>query len=332
MIAARATSGTACRTGAARLQALAFALAVLAVAPARAQDAASWLARAATAARELNYVGTIAFHLGDRADTSRIVHLNEKGSQFDKLTSLDGPAREVIRGNGEVRCYFPDARVVRVEPPSFRNAFPSLSPQQQATLLEFYEFRKAETTRVAGLEAQAYVFEPKDGFRYGHKFWADTQTGLLLKARLLNERGEAIEQYAFLDVHIGARVDRDMVKPSWPPVPPDWEVKELDRGNIVTRETGWVATKLPPGFVKVVEGYRSLSSRKHRIVHLMFSDGFVAVSVFVEPAGASAHPNGLSQRGPLSVYTRQIDDHLVTVLGEAPGAAVRQIAQSVTRR
>ncbi len=332
MIAARATSGTACLTGAARRHALVFALAVLAVAPARAQDAASWLARAATAARELNYVGTIAFHLGDRADTSRIVHLNEKGSQFEKLTSLDGPAREVIRGNGEVRCYFPDARVVRVEPPSFRNAFPSLSPQQQATLLEFYEFRKAETTRVAGLEAQAYVFEPKDGFRYGHKFWADTQTGLLLKARLLNERGEAIEQFAFLDVHIGARVDRDMVKPSWPPVPPDWEVRELDRGNIVTRETGWVATKLPPGFVKVVEGYRSLSSRKHRIVHLMFSDGFVAVSVFVEPAGASAHPNGLSQRGPLSVYTRQVDDYLVTVLGEAPGAAVRQIAQSVTRR
>ena len=302
------------------------------MAPACAQDAAAWLARAATAARELNYVGTIAFHLGDRADTSRIVHLNEKGSQFEKLTSLDGPAREVIRGNGEVRCYFPDARVVRVEPPSFRNAFPSLSPQQQATLLEFYEFRKAETTRVAGLEAQAFVFEPKDGFRYGHKFWADTQTGLLLKARLLNERGEVIEQFAFLDVHIGARVDRDMVKPSWPPVPPDWEVKELDRGNIVTRETGWVATKLPPGFVKVVEGYRSLSSRKHRIVHLMFSDGFVAVSVFVEPAGASAHPNGLSQRGPLSVYTRQVDDYLVTVLGEAPGAAVRQIAQSVTRR
>jgi len=332
MIGARATHGAACLAGATRRHALVFALAVLAVAPARAQDAAAWLARAATAARELNYVGTIAFHLGDRADTSRIVHLNEKGSQFEKLTSLDGPAREVIRGNGEVRCYFPDARVVRVEPPSFRNAFPSLSPQQQATLLEFYEFRKAETTRVAGLEAQAYVFEPKDGFRYGHKFWADTQTGLLLKARLLNERGEAIEQFAFLDVHIGARVDRDMVKPSWPPVPPDWEVKELDRGNIVTRETGWVATKLPPGFVKVVEGYRSLSSRKSRIVHLMFSDGFVAVSVFVEPAGASAHPNGLSQRGPLSVYTRQVDDYLVTVLGEAPGAAVRQIAQSVTRR
>jgi len=332
MIAGRAIHGAARFTRAARRHALLCVLAALAVTPARAQDAASWLARAATAAKQLNYVGTIAFHLGDRAETSRIVHLNDKGSEFEKLTSLDGPAREVIRGNGEVRCYFPDARIVRVEPPSFRNAFPSLSSQQQATLARFYEFRKAETARVAGLEAQAYVFEPKDGFRYGHKFWADTQTGLLLKARLLNERGEAIEQFAFLDVHIGARIDGEMVKPSWPPVPPDWVVKELDSGQTVTVDTGWAVTKLPPGFTKVVEGYRSLSSRKHRIVHLMFTDGLVAVSVFVEPAGASAHPNGLSQRGPLSVYTRQIDDHLVTVLGEAPGAAVRQIAQSVARR
>jgi sigma-E factor negative regulatory protein RseB len=332
MTAARATHGAARIVRVVRRHALFCVLAALAVTPARAQEAAAWLARAAAAAKQLNYVGTIAFHLGDRAETSRIVHLSDKGSEFEKLTSLDGPAREVIRSNGEVRCYFPDARVVRVEPPSFRNAFPSLSPQQQATLVQFYDFRKGETTRVAGLEAQAVVFEPKDGFRYGHKFWADTQTGLLLKARLLNERGEAIEQFAFLDVHIGARIERDMVKPSWPPVPPNWEVKELDRGDTVTLDTGWSVTRLPPGFTKVVEGYRNLSSRKHRIVHLMFTDGLVAVSVFVEPAGASAHPSGLSQRGPLSVYTRQVDDYLVTVLGEAPGAAVRQIAQSVTRR
>jgi negative regulator of sigma E activity len=41
---------------------------------------------------------------------------------------------------------------------------------------------------------------------------------------------------------------------------------------------------------------------------------------------------GLSQQGGINVYSRQLDDYLVTVLGEAPGTTVRQIAYSVGRR
>ena len=42
---------------------------------------------------------------------------------------------------------------------------------------------------------------------------ADGATGLLLKARVLNERGEPIEQFAFSDLTINARIDRAMVEP-----------------------------------------------------------------------------------------------------------------------
>ena len=38
------------------------------------------------------------------------------GSEFEKLVNLEGPAREVIRMNGEVRCYYPDAKIIRIEP------------------------------------------------------------------------------------------------------------------------------------------------------------------------------------------------------------------------
>ena len=98
----------------------------------------------------------------------------------------------MIRSNGEVRCYYPDAKVVRVEPRTFRNAFPSLSPQQQSSLAQYYTVRKGGIGRVAGLEAQAWTFEPKDGLRYGHELWTDPTTGILLKARMINERGEVV--------------------------------------------------------------------------------------------------------------------------------------------
>jgi sigma-E factor negative regulatory protein RseB len=308
------------------------ASALVAATGVRADDAAAWLQRAAQAARQMNYVGTIVYQHGGRVETSRLVHLNDNGMEFEKLVNLDGPAREVIRAQGEVRCYYPDAKVVRIEPRTFRNAFPSLSPQQQKALTDYYTFRKAEPGRVAGVDAQAWVFEPKDGLRFGHKFWSDVATGLLLKARIIDENGEVVEQFAFTDLSIGARVDREMVRPSWPPAPPDWVVRAAGPGDVELRDTGWSVAKLPPGFTKIVEGYRALRGRKHPVAHLVYSDGLVAVSVFVENVGSAPHPTGLAQRGGTNIFVRQADDYLITVLGEAPPAAMRQIAASVVRR
>jgi len=324
--------GTPVGAGRRLARAALLGLAAIAVVPAAfAEDAAAWLARAAAAARQQNYIGTIVYQHSGYIETSRLIHLNDLGEEFEKLVNLEGPAREVIRSQGEVRCYYPDAKVVRIEPRTFRNAFPSLSPQQQKALAEFYDFRKAESGRVAGLEAQAWVFEPRDGLRYGHKFWADPATGLLLKARIIDERGEVIEQFAFTEVTIGAAITRDMVKPTWPVAPPGWHVRQQWHGEDDTKETGWTVTRVPPGFVKIVEGFRRLRGARE-VAHLVYSDGLVAVSVFVEPVGGARHPIGLSTQGGINVYIRQLDENLVTVLGEAPAVTVRQIANSVARR
>ena len=314
------------------VRAVAVGLAMLATASvARAEDAVTWLTRAATAARQLNYVGTIVYQHGAFVGTSRLVHLYDLGEEYDKLVSLEGPAREVIRSHGEVRCFYPDVKVVRVEPRTFRNAFPSLSLQQQKALADFYDFRKAETVRVAGLDSQAWVFEPKDGLRYGHKFWTDVASGLILKARVVDENNGVLEQFVFSEVTIGAKIDPQMVKPTWPPAPPGWKIRQSGRAEAETEETGWTVTRIPPGFVKIVDGYRRVQNAR-KVAHLVYSDGLVAVSVFVEPGRAAPPPNGFSAQSGLNVYSRQVDDNLVTVLGQVPALTLRQIANSVARR
>jgi sigma-E factor negative regulatory protein RseB len=311
-----------------------LALATLALAPpAFAEDAAACLARAAAAARDLTYGGTIVYQRGPRIEVSRLMHLNDHGSEFEKLVNVDGPAREVIRSDGEVRYYYPDSRLIRIEPRAFRNAFPSLSAQEQKALIDNYDARKAEVVRVAGQDAQAWEFEPKDGLRFAHKFWVDTATGLLLKARIVNDRGEIIEQFAFNDVATGARIDREAVRPTWNATPPDWHVLQPTLGDIDSRDTGWVAGRLPPGFSKIVEGYRLLRDRRDPVVHLVYSDGLVAVSVFIEKADATRpRPVGHSHQGTINVFARPVDDRVVTALGEVPSATVRQIANSIAHR
>jgi len=292
----------------------------------------AWLTRAAQAARQLNYIGTIVYQIGPRVESSRITHLYDDGHEFAKLVNLDGPAREVVRSQGEIRCYYPDAKLMRVEPGTFRNVFPSLSAEQQQSLSEFYDFRVLGPDRVGGRAVQVVVFEPKDGLRYGHRFWSDASTGLLLKARILNERGDGVEQFAFSDLSINAPIEHAMVEPSWPAVPSDWQVLQGLSGDVVQQDTGWLVTRIPPGFSKIMEGFRKLRGRRDRIAHLVFSDGLVSVSVFVEPLIAASAPSGFTQQGGLNVYSVRQDDHLITVMGETPGATVRQIAHSVVHR
>jgi len=77
-----------------------------------------------------------------------------------------------------------------------------------------------------------------------------------------------------------------------------------------------------------------LRGRQNPVAHLVFSDGLVAISVFVEPMTAGAQmPGGMQPtQGGLNIYTIRQDDSLVTVMGEVPGATVRQIGNSVARR
>jgi sigma-E factor negative regulatory protein RseB len=334
-------TGTRPRAGAAGLRrgrlggtGVILALTALLAAPrALAEDVTAWLERTAAAARDLNYIGTIVYQHGARVETSRLIHWNDGGSEREKLVSLDGPPREVIRSGSEARCYYPEAKLIRVEPRALRNAFPSLSLAERRALFGNYLFHKAEAGRVAGLAAQAYVFEPKDGLRYGRKFWVDDATGLLLKARIANERGDVIEQFSFTDLTIGAKIDSKMLEPTWTATAPDWRMQNAATGEIVPRDTGWFVGRLPAGFSKIAEGYRSLHARRDPVVHLVYSDGLVAVSVFIEKGGSiPPRPLGLSQQGGVNVYVRPVDDRIVTVLGEVPGTTVRQIAYSVSHR
>jgi sigma-E factor negative regulatory protein RseB len=297
-------------------------------------EALSILEKIAAAARQLNYVGIFVYQHGDRFERSRIAHYTDGNGEFEKLETLDGPRREVIRNNDEVLCFYPDAKIVRSEKRVARRTFPALLPERLRSLTEFYRVRKGEPERIAGYDSQALILEPKDGLRYGHQLWADTDSGLLLKARMLNEQKAVVEQFTFTQLTIGSGVSRDMVAPSFNPRMPEWRIDQFAQSMLSSgTNSGWVVKQFPAGFRKILEMQRTKQGSSVPITHLVYSDGLAAVSIFIEPAASRARIHqGASQQGAINVYTRTIDDQVVTVLGEAPASTVMQIANSVSFR
>lgn len=313
-------------------------LGVAAASPAAEQgeqpDGLAWLKKMAGASRQLNYTGTFIYRYGNnQAETSRVAHyVNAAGGEFEKLETLDGAPREVIRTNDQVTCYLPSTKTITIEKRSAQR-FPAMLPEKLGTVTDNYSVRTAGLDRVAGYDCQVVVLEPRDKLRYGHQFCAETGSGLPLRARTLNDKNEPLESFAFTELKMGGSFNRDMVKSRYATKSRDWKV---DRSALVITEvqsdTGWVLTQQPSGFRKLTELKRSIAGRAATVSHIVFSDGLAAVSVFIEPMPKTRPQQNLSHQGAVNIYTRLTADHLVTVLGEAPAATVMQIANSLEFR
>ncbi|MDY0072603.1 MAG: MucB/RseB C-terminal domain-containing protein [Thauera sp.] len=292
-------------------------------------DPLAWLGRIANAGQRLNYVGTFVYQSGSSVETSRITHKVEGGQEFERLESLDGSPREVIREGMLVRCLLPEQRVVIHDEVSGRRVFPGRLPLAPMALAENYRIRKGELARVAGMEVQTLVLEPRDDLRYGHTLWAERETGLLLKARTTDHNDRLIDQFSFSEVRIGGEIDPALLASRFSDTE-DWRQLDARGQRLGKADSGWLIDENLSGYVLTSVMRRHLGAGREQTLHLVFSDGLVSVSVFIEPV----IEDGAAGLGPLAsgsfnVFKRVLDGHLITVLGEVPEAAVRRIGEAL---
>lgn len=293
-----------------------------------------WLKTVAFAAHQTDYSGVFVYQYDNHVETSRITHVVETDSEYEKLESLDGPKREIIRHHGQVWCYI-SHKMVQVDSQQGRGRFPALLPDQLSTLSENYQVKEAGLERVAGYNAQVILFQPRDSLRFAHKIWVHTDTGLLLKAAVLDDKNQIIEQYAFTQLKIGGEFDRSWVVSSKTTVAvPGKAVNSRAAADAVKAgmpiNSGWVVDALPVGFKKTMEILRPMRGKHAPVTQLVFSDGLSAISIFIEPADTDEDDvNGLTSRGEVNLYHKVVDKHLLTVVGEVPPRTVMQVLDSV---
>jgi sigma-E factor negative regulatory protein RseB len=305
-----------------------------AVAPAYADPAGEpieWLGRIVSAAQRLSYSGTFVYQSGGHTETSRITHVVDAAGEREKLEVLDGSPREVVRNNDEVKCYLPAERMVIVDRQGSRKAFPARLPASFSTLAEHYRMRRGEISRVAGIESQQLILEPRDNLRYGHVFWADMATGLLLKARMVNEKNEPIEQFYFTQLQIGGNIDRDMLKPKFSGNDSQWNVHNARTMESNVEDGSWSFRNQVPGFRKTAGMKRQLQDNAPPMMHYVFTDGLAAISVFIEPlAGMQEVPRaGTYSTGAINVYKRLSGGHALILVGEVPLQTLKQLGDGI---
>jgi sigma-E factor negative regulatory protein RseB len=320
-----------------RLFASAAALCLVAGLPAPAasapadEDARAWLLRIHRAPQELDYEGTFVYRQGGQLETMRIVHRADDGRVRERLIALTGPPREVIRTDDEVRCYLPDQQSVFIEQrrPD-RKAFLSIVPERLPEVEQNYAMQLGDVGRIAGRSAQQLLIRARDDYRYGYRLWADRETGLLLKADLMSDRGRVLEQFMFTQIRLGGPIPDEALEPRTP-------MTGLIRYDD-TRVAGegpsrsWRAAQPPKGFRLTGVVVRRLPKADRVVQQLVYSDSLAAVSVFIEELDggvAQEMVEGPMRMGALYALGRFLDGHHVTVVGEVPAKTIAAIGNSL---
>ena len=275
----------------------------------------------------------------DQFDALEFWHLQIDESELKIVLSDQTPGNSAVLGfNDVVRELLElcgdqraENRVIVERRPNFRG-FPALMPVSFADLAQNYAVRAGGAGRVADTACQSLTLDPRDALRYGHQLWIEPNSGLLLKASLVNRQGQVLESFAFTQVSIGSNFVRQQLIPS--AESQLGRVEKVQSSELRAGDVKWAIENLPAGFRVSKVMLRKLANvpSAQDVVHFVISDGLAAVSVFIE-ASAANKPNEIGQpSGAMSFYSRQIGAHRAIVMGEVPLVTAKLIGDAIERR
>ncbi|MBC7983821.1 MAG: MucB/RseB C-terminal domain-containing protein [Candidatus Obscuribacterales bacterium] len=306
------------------------------VAQAAETDAHLWLDRMTRALATRNYDGQFLHLANGRTENMRIIHRVVDGAVTERLVSLDGSGRELIRTDTEVACYLPDQRTVLVERRTDRDPLLANVPAYSEQLAAYYHLAAPRTGRVLGRSAQLITILPRDRYRYGYHLWLDQATAMPLKSELRDNENRVIEQMVFAELRLLASVDAALLKPAMSTEGFRWIRQEVRARRLVVnpdgRVEGWAVVNPPNGFRLTATQVQNAEGSKRPVRQMVFSDGLASVSVFIE-SKAKHRPDqvGLARMGAAFAFVVDMQDHWVTAVGEVPPSTVEAIARAMQR-
>jgi len=297
------------------------------------QVARQWLTKMGEASRALTYEGTFVYRQGTQLETMRIIHRMGADGERERLVSMNGVAREVLRDKTGVTCILPDNHSVVVDKSGRNGLLPGPFNDYPEGLDDYYTFSFAGDDRVADRPARIIEIKPRDEYRYGYRLWLDEKTKLLLKSELLDDGGKVLEQILFTSMNLPDAISDEMLEPAVSGEGFSWFTSDGSGTPVETEGVDWEVAWLPEGFTLTSQEADPLPKRLAPVQHMLFTDGLASVSLYIEGLAADKEQfEGFSQIGAMNAYGVVVDNYQVTVVGEVPKVTVDRVGAAVRRR
>ncbi|MEM1261825.1 MAG: MucB/RseB C-terminal domain-containing protein [Pseudomonadota bacterium] len=302
---------------------------LVAAPPLGADTVEDWLQRMTSSVEKYNYRGTVARRFDKRMEYMQVVHRYADGEVSERIETLDGADRTLIRDKNGIRCVLPDSKAVLFQDASAVSGFVGRMPISVERLQRHYDVvfvRGGE--RVADRKTIQLAIRPRDEWRYGYRLWLEHPSGLTLKSELLDVYGRVIEETRFVNLSIeetipDAEFEFDINVSGFRQIGYTSDQPAVD----VLVENAPLSSDLPTGFAMT---HRSQSD--DGVLHLKFDDGMASVSVFVEPIAVERKVMaGASRLGGTHTYSLSANGRQVTAVGEVPLETARRVAESIAR-
>jgi sigma-E factor negative regulatory protein RseB len=272
------------------------------------EKASELLARMAEAVRSLNFEGTLVYLHQNRLEAMSLQHRVDQGEVQERLVSLSGPVRAVVRARERVMCVLPDGHPISVEQGAQILDAEGIDPR---ALADHYRIELLGVARVAGRDADVVGIIPRDALRYGYRFHIDRETALPLKSDLIDQQQESLEQLMFTSIAF---------RPVEGPVP-DRTGQPLRSAPATSAASRWHFGDRPAGFDLVMH-HEMRQPDGSTIEHFMFTDRLSAYSVYVDQDTARGL-QGVASIGAVHAAGRSLGGYQLVAVGEVPAETVQ---------
>ncbi len=287
------------------------------------------LERLSNSLRQLNFSTSFVVVKNNQAEPYHWLHgIGDNEQELEIFTRLNGPRRDVLRQGDIVSYIEPEQEPYSIISSDVRSPIPSIFRGNISELEESYRFISVGRSRILGRVAQLVRIVSKDKYRFSYWLWLDQKTGLLLKMAVLTRQGQLLEQIQFTHIEVNEQLTDNLEQFQLTELP---KVVELTQQQ--NKALSWQVDWLPQGFTVVKSNQHRLNSHNQgdekAVEFMLFSDGLVEVSVYVNPSPEKFRSPEYASDGATIVFNHILQGIEVGIVGDIPLTTAKKIAESI---